>query len=62
MARKYDRNTKSKEEDKRRQYFGQRELKLQTIYKYIHIYIYIFVFYFFYEVFFFFFLELDAQF
>ena len=45
MARKYYRNNKSKEEDKRRQYFGQRELKLQTIYIYIYI-----VFYFFFEV------------
>ena len=34
MARKYYKNNESKEEDKTKQYFGLRELKLQTIFFY----------------------------
>ena len=46
MAIKYYKNNESKEEDKRKQYFGLRELKLQIIF---------FFFLFFFDVSFFFF-------
>ena len=55
-VRKYYRNNESKEEDKRKQYFGLRELKLQTTFSSLTSLL------FFFHFFFFFFFELGTQF